>query len=250
MSTVTPSQIAKVITVIAEFNGLQALLESGCLTALLRDFVPNTIIVKARVDYNLSLAQMIEAGEYDRTADDITWGNFTVKKRESGEVELHIVGFGRDMTTDEVLAELDKRNLRPAELSELLALGATHRNLQRSFPFIALGSRLLTPDDDVGYPFLSEEDDKRHLGVSIYDEVLGPERRWRGEARFLPEAPKVGVNDEWVEHEDANLPAGYKLYTHYNDDGPLSWHYLNYRGNVCTGDTCEIGVDEWYGPFY
>ncbi|MBI4098457.1 MAG: hypothetical protein HY437_00295 [Candidatus Magasanikbacteria bacterium] len=56
------------------------------------------------------------------------------------DVELHLIHLGHDASTDAVLAELDRRNLRPAALPELLALGAKNPNLQKEFPLVALGS--------------------------------------------------------------------------------------------------------------
>jgi hypothetical protein len=54
-------------------------------------------------------------------------------------VELRLVHFDREITADRILAELDRRNLRPATLPELLALGADYRDLQ--WQIVALGSR-------------------------------------------------------------------------------------------------------------
>ena len=92
------------------------------------------------VDYTQTLEQMIAAGRYDKQNRDITQEHFPLQGSGQIEVELHLVHLNRDASTDSVLAELDRRGLRPATLAELLAFGAKHPNLQKEFPIIALGS--------------------------------------------------------------------------------------------------------------
>jgi len=186
---VTPNQIADIIRQIADSGinraQLQALRESGRLSALLREYMedessePNTYTVT--VDYDQPLADMIKAGRYDWTNVDITVEHFPVKKRESGEVELHVVHFGRSMTTKEVLVELDKRGLRPAELPELLALGAAHPDLQRKYSLVALGSGWQNPVGGVDVPFLLGHDGRRSLNLDWND----PGHRWYDGCRFV-----------------------------------------------------------------
>lgn len=92
------------------------------------------------VDYTKSLADMIAAGRYDRQNDNITAKHFLVSGSGQVTVGLELVHFGKDMSTEDVLVELDKRNLRPATLPELLAFGAKYPDEQRKYPIIALGS--------------------------------------------------------------------------------------------------------------
>ena len=92
------------------------------------------------VDYSRSMEQMVAAGEYNTKNDNITQEHFPLQGSDQIEVELHLVHLNRDASTDSVLAELDRRGLRPAILAELLAFGAKHPNFQKEFPIIALGS--------------------------------------------------------------------------------------------------------------
>jgi hypothetical protein len=92
-----------------------------------------------RVDYGKSLAAMIQAGRYDYANSDITEKHFPVASGPT-EVSIELVHFDRVMTSDEILAELDRKGLRPATLPELLAFGVKYSEKQREFPIVALGS--------------------------------------------------------------------------------------------------------------
>jgi len=93
------------------------------------------------VDYSMTLAEMIEAGKYDN------WTNFTIDPdflpiKDTGRVELNIelVKYDEPMNSNDIIKDLDRRGLRPVTVSELLAFGTQHPDVQREFPIIALGS--------------------------------------------------------------------------------------------------------------
>lgn len=98
------------------------------------------------VDHGQSLEEMIATGRYGTSNSDITAKHFPITGAGQVEVQLHLVHLNRVATTDEVLAELDRRGLRPATLPELLAFGAKYPDLQREFPIAALGSVWRFPD--------------------------------------------------------------------------------------------------------
>lgn len=131
------------------------------------------------VDYTMRFAKMIRAGNYDWVNDNITAKNFPIIGSGQEGIALRIVHFNRDISTKKALTELDKRNLRPATLAELLAFGAKYPEFQRKFPITALGSvstRLK------GFRFvacLREEIGKRVLSLCDHDSDF------RGGARFL-----------------------------------------------------------------
>lgn len=91
------------------------------------------------VDYSKFLAEMIEAGEYDWVHPEITEKHFPIKKRKK-TIEIELVYHNAGMRSDDILMDMDKRGLRPATLSELLAFGATYPDRQRDVPIVALGS--------------------------------------------------------------------------------------------------------------
>jgi hypothetical protein len=96
-------------------------------------------VVKVCVDNTRTLAQLIAQGKYDWVHPDIA-KNFTIESG-MGAVSIDIVlfHFDKKMTTEQVLAEMDRLGLRPIILRELLSLGAQRPVLQREFPIVALG---------------------------------------------------------------------------------------------------------------
>ncbi len=92
------------------------------------------------VDYGKSLAEMIAAGNYDWKNNDINAKHFKVEGEGQQEIWIELIHFGRVMTSDQVITELDKQGLRPAKIEELLALGAQHPDEQRKYWIAALGS--------------------------------------------------------------------------------------------------------------
>lgn len=93
------------------------------------------------VPYNgaSTIKELVATGNYDWKNDDITDKHFPQEKVGAEDVEIELVHLDRDISTDDALAELDKRGLRPANPAELLAFGATFPEVQREFPVIALG---------------------------------------------------------------------------------------------------------------
>jgi len=124
---------------------------------------PTITTYRVTVNYALTLEQMIQAGKYDAINPDITESNFPVNVRDNGEVKVHLVPFDCIMKTDDVLVELNKQGLRPAELPELLALGAQYPELQRRFPIVALGSVWQDPDRIRDVPCLYGRSSRRNL---------------------------------------------------------------------------------------
>lgn len=98
--------------------------------------------------------------------------------REACEIEFELVHFGKDMSTDVILAELDKRGLRPALYEELLAFAAKYPELQKQFPIVALGS-VCRNDGDLFSPYVSWGGDERSLNFAWFD------YGWGGVCRFL-----------------------------------------------------------------
>lgn len=130
------------------------------------------------VNYSRTIEDGIAAGKYDWTNSDITSSHFPSKEIGTKEVSVGLVHFGKDMTADEALSELDKAGMRPATLKELLTLGEKHPDLQRESPIIALGS---VWQDPYGYRYcacLGRCDSVRVLHLFW----LGS--RWVGYCRF------------------------------------------------------------------
>lgn len=98
------------------------------------------------VNYDQSLKKMIRAGKYDWVNDNITQKHFPTERQGKEEVEIRIfsteelVGKMRAVSFDEVLEALERKGYRPANLPELLTIGAEFPDKQREFPIIELGS--------------------------------------------------------------------------------------------------------------
>ncbi|MEK7553547.1 MAG: hypothetical protein AAB504_02605 [Patescibacteria group bacterium] len=196
MKEATLKQAGKVLEVIGETpcEQLQKILSSGLLSDLLsanvdlvdRDVVRQALGLKPigmhsylmTIDYDRSVKDGIKAGNYDWRNDDITAKNFPSQETGTAEVSIDILHFGKDISTDEVRAELDKHGYRPATLKELLALGEKHSNLQREFPIIALGSVWQGPHGCRSCPYLYRDGSERCLGLGWVGSW------WRGSCRF------------------------------------------------------------------
>ncbi len=125
---------------------------------------PESNVFTLTVNYDLSIEDA--AGNYDWVNDNITNRNFPLTRRGTETIEAHLVHFGRVMTSDEVLDELDKQGLRSATIEELLAFGADHPELQRQFPIIALGSVWVDPGGGRCVPVLWSFGRRRSVGLS------------------------------------------------------------------------------------
>ncbi len=136
----------------------------------------NTYVVT--VNYDRSVEDGIKAGKYDWANNDITLSHFPSEETGTKEVSVELIHFGQDKTTDEVLSELDKKELRPATLKELLALGEKYPGLQREFPIIALGSVWQDPYGNRYCAYLCRYDAERDLDLDWID------GRWDGYCRF------------------------------------------------------------------
>ena len=91
------------------------------------------------VYYDQSLAEMISAGKYDWKNSEITEKSFPSKIRGQETLNLEMVHFNRNISSDSAVEEMYKMGLRPATLRELLSFGAKYPEIQREFPVVALG---------------------------------------------------------------------------------------------------------------
>ena len=163
MSRITTDQIAELL----------AQDKTGRVTReLLQAFLRNPHSVNAKpgqyvvsVDYGMSLAGMIVAGQYDWKNSDINAKNFPVAGEGVVETKLELIHLNKVASTDEVEAYLEKNGLRPATLAELLAFGAMFPEIQREFPVIALGSSWVDPDGNRDVPCLNWNGSERYLNL-------------------------------------------------------------------------------------
>lgn len=85
-------------------------------------------ILTLNVDYSKTLAEMIEAGGYDYVDPKITPEHFPNKKSGTDKITVELIQLNRNgMETDDIFKELDTRDLRPADLPELLSVGKAYK---------------------------------------------------------------------------------------------------------------------------
>jgi hypothetical protein len=100
------------------------------------------------------LEEMIKAGKFDQVDNYITSTNFPDPREkqllnQTVKLKAKIFSFKNErreryISSEHILAELDKAGFRPATLAELLALAEIDLELQRQFFIVSLGS--LSPD--------------------------------------------------------------------------------------------------------
>lgn len=142
------------------------------------DGAKNSSVFSIAIQPHLSAADRIAAGHYDWWNEDILkWRREDSPSEPRGEVEE--LDLGRNLSTENALAEIDKRDYWPANIEELCDYGAKNPDAQRKHPIIALGSVFVGPvDGDRCSPFLVELGAGR--GLSLRWHVIG----WGASCRF------------------------------------------------------------------
>lgn len=139
-------------------------------------------VYQLTIEANVSLEDRIVQGNYNEVDGNITQVNFpkavVIKAYEGEFVLLHLAA---DASTEEVLAEITNRNLVPATLSELLALGQHHPDVQRGILITTVNEDAywFSQEGEVGMSWLSGWDGNRRLEFSWASD------KWKGDCHFL-----------------------------------------------------------------
>ncbi|MEI7452222.1 MAG: hypothetical protein WCK37_03380 [Candidatus Falkowbacteria bacterium] len=97
-----------------------------------------------KVDSTKTFEEMVSAGNYDWKNVDVESGNFPLPEDfKTTELVGKFFDFGVDNRdpVKNVEEKIKVDGFRPATSTELLAFGATHPEVQKTFPIIALGTR-------------------------------------------------------------------------------------------------------------
>lgn len=132
-----------------------------------REKVKNSLpVFPVVVDFNQTVEEMVKAGKYDWVELEITSDYRPVNCHGISRVDVVLVPIHlQSMASEDLLRELDKQDLRPAEFPELLAFGATYPEKQREFaPIVALGSVSQYWDSRRGAAYLGGGSGGRGLG--------------------------------------------------------------------------------------
>ena len=130
------------------------------------------------IDYRLSLAEMIAVGRFDWMNDFITSAYFPITETDAKDIVVELVHFDRSISSETAVAEMAKRGLRPATLTELLAYGAAFPEDQRKFQIVALGIEALLGGSRI-VSCIGGEIAGRYLDFRLMDGA------WDGDYRFL-----------------------------------------------------------------
>ncbi len=125
------------------------------------------------VDYDMSLANMIKVGKYDYVNGEITSKNFPITGSGKVDISFELVHLNKSASSEEVLLHMEKNNLRPATLAELLAFGAKYPEIQREFPVVALGSSWVNSYGRRDVPCLRRNGSVRYLGLYWFGDGRG-----------------------------------------------------------------------------
>lgn len=123
-----------------------------------------TIGFSCAVNHDLTVAKMITAGKYDFVVGDIPrW--FSKSGHGLVEVTFELVHLNLNIAFDEAVRELNKRDLRPADFTELLAFGAAFPEEQRKYPIVELGSAAWVYGANSVVSLYSSENTERYIHI-------------------------------------------------------------------------------------
>lgn len=121
------------------------------------------------VDYSKSLKEMIDAGGYDYIDPYIKQKNLPINSVGRVSMSAIVVCYDHELSNNDMLADLDRRNLRLATTAELLSFGATYPDEQRKHSIVAIGSAW-SSHDGIYIACLWEDDSHdRVLDVEEFD---------------------------------------------------------------------------------
>lgn len=131
------------------------------------------------VNHNLSLAEMMAAGQYDWVNDDIARSRFLIVGKGEIRCETRLFHFGRFISSEDAVKSIEADGWEAAKIEHLLAFGVKCPEEQRKYLIIGLGSSC-TIDGYRYVPYLGGGGGaKRHLNLYPWD------GDWDGDYRFL-----------------------------------------------------------------
>lgn len=131
------------------------------------------------VNYDIRVAKAIRACRFKGCVNpDIADEHFKATRHGKARVEIYLEHLNRDASDQDVIAHLESKGLRSADLWELLALAKKYPNLQMEFPISALGSVWSLPGGSRFVPCLYRGDGQRDLFLGYL------ESRWGAHCRF------------------------------------------------------------------
>ena len=146
-----------------------------------------------------TLKSLIIAAKFDWVNSDITEQNFPIETTEPGKCEL--VDYKKPINTEDVLDDMEKHNLRPATLKELLTYA--ERKWNGKDAVIAFGSVWQGSGGVRFVPCLDCGGSGRRLGLDWID------GDWRDGCRFL--AVRKSLDTGTLSPSESLEPSGDKI---------------------------------------
>jgi len=115
-----------------------------------------------------TITDLLAAGRYDWTNDDITDEHYPQEKSGDEEVAIELVHIGHAVSSEDAIKELKMRGLRPANVAEILAFGTAYPDVQPKCPVISLGQGWHNPGD-YGVVYLSGSGAKWRVDLSWFE---------------------------------------------------------------------------------
>ena len=132
------------------------------------------------VDETKTVDELAKVCKFDWVDDNITSANFpNPADGTTGNQKLALFHFGKTISSDAVISEMNKEGYESATIWDLLGLAQKEQNLQRQFPIVALKSFWQVPGRNRRVPCLYGRADGRYLRL---DYLLAD---WSGHYRFL-----------------------------------------------------------------
>lgn len=161
------------------FAGLMFVSVGSCVAHEARAEQVSISTFSLKVNYDLSVGSLVAHGKYDWKSNNITSKNFPTTRKGEVDLTIELVHFNKVLTTEEVIAELNKKGLRPAKLHELLSFGEKYPEEQGKYPVIALGSVWQYRRARWLVPYLHGDVYVRILGLVYFG------HKWDAHSRFL-----------------------------------------------------------------
>lgn len=141
------------------------------------------------VDYDQPMEQLLRADRYSPCPKPDL---FPSTKKGKAQIEILLVEFGTKIWTEDALRLMEKEDIRPVTLIELLALHTANPKVHMEGPILALGSSSVSPINRLKYaPVL-----QLPCGINI----VGYYNLWTYSCRFAAVQGQL-ENIEWRRHD-------------------------------------------------
>lgn len=138
------------------------------------------------VDCDLSIEEMVDAGQYDVGAIDYFKQKFKVADEGKKSIIIHLLSFHGINTNDEIIQKVMSKNMRFVTKEEFLSFGAQHQDVQRVCNKVMT---IITDDqEDSGYSALLLNGGPNHDDPNCQDRGLHEilcHAKWRRAYCFL-----------------------------------------------------------------